>query len=53
MIDAETGELLWENSDWDLMEGEIKDVHFPRKLLNCSEVAREINFSSKEAIKDF
>ena len=51
--DGETGELLWESSDWNLMEGEVKDVYFPRRLLSCAEVSREITFSSKEVIKDF
>ena len=45
-IDAATGELLWQNDDWDLAEGEIKECHFPRSLLECKELSREVTFSS-------
>ena len=50
MKNAATGEVLWECSDWELSEGEVKDVKFPKEMLTCSEVSREIVFKSDEAI---
>ena len=52
-VDASNGEVLWQCDDWSINEGEVKDVKFPRRLLECSEVSREIVFSSREEIKDF
>ena len=52
-VDGETGEVLWQCDDWNLQEGEVKDVTFPKRLLDCAEISREIVFSSVEIIKDF
>ena len=41
-IDGENGELLWECDDWNLQEGEIKNVSLPVEILSCKEVSREI-----------
>jgi len=55
MSDAESKEVLWQsefasnsNSDW---EKEI-EIRLPRKILSCSAVAREIEFSSQEEIQE-
>ena len=50
--DADTGEVLWTCSEWD-MSVESRDEHFPAELLSCQAVAREINFTSKQEIKNF
>lgn len=44
---------MWTCSEWDLKDGEEKKVTFPKALLNCEEVAREVVFYSEEEIKDF
>ncbi|TNV75445.1 hypothetical protein FGO68_gene17304 [Halteria grandinella] len=53
MKNAATGEVLWQCDDWNLREGEVKDVRFPKKILECSEVSRELVFQSGEEIKYF
>ena len=54
MRNAENGEVLWTNDDWsDLEEGVEKSVTFPKALLECEEVSREIVFYSQEEITDF
>ena len=35
MKNAATGKVLWECNDWDVREGVVKDVHFPREMLEC------------------
>mmetsp|Transcript_41973 Transcript_41973/g.82876 ORF Transcript_41973/g.82876 Transcript_41973/m.82876 type:complete len:142 (+) Transcript_41973:390-815(+) len=50
MRDAETGELLWECGKWDL-SSKLLQATIPKKILKCKAVSREINFSSKNAIK--
>jgi len=49
MKDGETNEVLWESHNWDFNN---KDENLPKELLNCAVVCREINFSSKEEIKE-
>ena len=44
---------MWQCDDWNLKEGEVKDVKFPKKILECSEVSRELVFQSGEEIKYF
>eukprot|EP00347_Sterkiella_histriomuscorum_P006521 403352450 len=53
MKNASNGRVLWESDDWNLSEDEVKDVKFPREMLQCSEVSREIVFKSEEPIQDF
>ena len=53
IIDAENGRVLWKSETWELDPLNEKQVHFPKELLKCKEVAREITFSSKEEIKEF
>jgi hypothetical protein len=36
-----------------LAEGEIKDVTFPKEILECNAISREIVFKSAEEIKEF
>lgn len=52
ILDGEKGCVLWESGEWDntILN---RDEHFPRETLKCNVVCREINFSSKEEIKDF
>ncbi|CAM9656485.1 unnamed protein product, partial [Scytosiphon promiscuus] len=54
MRDAETARLLWESGEWgkDMLRRELKAT-VPRRILECSAVSREINFSSKEEIRRF
>ena len=49
MRDGETGNVLWQTDSWDnsLLE---RDEHFPKELLQCRSVYRQINFSSVEKI---
>jgi hypothetical protein len=55
MKNANNGLVLWECDDWNLTESEVKDVIFPRSMLECPEISREIVFSnnSPEPIHDF
>ena len=52
MKDAETGKVFWTCGSWDKNVLE-KTESLPKELLKCRAVAREINFSSKEEIRDF
>ncbi len=52
MKDASNGQVMWHCGTWDNTVLE-KTETFPQALLRCSAVTREINFSSKEEIKDF
>lgn len=47
MRDASTGEVLWEQGDWDT-EQEMTEAEIPAAILRCKQVSREINFSSSE-----
>mmetsp|Transcript_63843 Transcript_63843/g.118679 ORF Transcript_63843/g.118679 Transcript_63843/m.118679 type:complete len:167 (+) Transcript_63843:85-585(+) len=47
MRDATTGEMMWENSNWDTTSVE-SEAQIPRQILQCKQVSREINFSSDE-----
>jgi retinal rod rhodopsin-sensitive cGMP 3',5'-cyclic phosphodiesterase subunit delta len=49
MKDGTTGKVLWECKEWDL-DSENKTEKFPKEMLKCKEVIREINFSSIEKI---
>eukprot|EP00927_Polykrikos_kofoidii_P050472 TRINITY_DN44389_c0_g1_i1.p1 TRINITY_DN44389_c0_g1~~TRINITY_DN44389_c0_g1_i1.p1 ORF type:complete len:169 (+),score=35.58 TRINITY_DN44389_c0_g1_i1:76-582(+) len=49
MRDASTGQILWEQHDWDLRHSEI-EAKVPRDILKCKQVSREINFSSVESM---
>ena len=51
-LDAQTGELLWQNDDWNQGEGQMKECHFPVSVLKCKELSRELTFSSTEAVND-
>eukprot|EP00904_Undaria_pinnatifida_P002358 jgi/Undpi1/12122/HiC_scaffold_5.g01798.m1 len=54
MRDAETATLMWESEEWgkDMYEHELKAT-VPREILECSAVSREINFTSKQEIRNF
>ena len=49
MKDGTTGKVLWESKEWDL-DSENKTENFPKEMLKCKEIVREINFSSIEKI---
>ncbi|CAM9675571.1 unnamed protein product [Ectocarpus sp. 12 AP-2014] len=54
MRDADTARLLWESGEWgkDMYRHELKAT-VPRRILECSAVSREINFTSQEEIRQF
>lgn len=53
MSDGDTGEIIWMTDDCVNYLNSNKELkaYIPGKLLKCRSVAREVNFSSKEAIK--
>ena len=53
MKDGEKGNVLWEESEWDLTSDEEKECRFPKQMLECKAVGREITFFSKKEMKDF
>ena len=53
MKNAGTGKVLWTCDSWDMTEGVEKAVRFPKEVLECEEISREMVFSSDEEIKDF
>uniref|UniRef100_A0A7S2V4X0 GMP phosphodiesterase delta subunit domain-containing protein n=1 Tax=Fibrocapsa japonica TaxID=94617 RepID=A0A7S2V4X0_9STRA len=54
MKDAYSGQIVWESDSWgsEMFETEMS-AYVPSSILNCRAVAREINFSSVDQIKDF
>ena len=51
MSDAHTGEILWQDNDWDdLLSGE-REIHIPKRILQCRAVSREFQFSSVEMLQ--
>ena len=52
MKDANSGKEHWRCESWDKNVLEQQQV-LPKELLKCPAVSREINFSSKEEVKDF
>ncbi|GBG26401.1 Retinal rod rhodopsin-sensitive cGMP 3',5'-cyclic phosphodiesterase subunit delta [Hondaea fermentalgiana] len=54
MRDAESGRLMWRSEEWgdDMFEREM-EAHVPASILDCRAVAREINFTSEEAMNKF
>ena len=53
MKDADKGEVIWESNDWDLTNDEEKKVIFPKSMLECRELGREIVFYSKKVMQGF
>lgn len=51
MKDGANGKIMWETNKYDLNNGSSKE-EIPKTILQCKEVVREINFSSKEKILD-
>ncbi len=51
MKDGSTGKAMWECNSFDL-NAENTEESLPKELLTCSEVIREINFSSIEIIEN-
>lgn len=49
MSDADTGEVLWEDTNWDDLLTE-RDIHIPASILRCRGVSREFQFSSREQL---
>ena len=50
MKDGSQGKVLWQCNEWDI-HAEYREEHLPKEILECKEVVREINFSSKESIE--
>lgn len=50
MSDAATGEILWQDDNWDDLLTE-RDIHIPRDILQCRAVSREFQFSSVEMLQ--
>ena len=42
MKDAEKGKVLWKEDNWDLTTEGEKQCSFPKEMLECSAVGREI-----------
>ena len=51
MKDGSNGKVMWNCSEWDLNE-DRKSENLPKEILNCKEVVREVNFSSRELIEN-
>ena len=50
MADAASGEILWQDSEWgDLLTQ--RDIHIPKRILQCRAVSREFQFSSIEMLQ--
>merc|ERR1712060_991119 len=49
MRDASTGQVLWQQENWDFSQVEL-DAQVPRQILQCRQVSRELNFSSVEVM---
>jgi retinal rod rhodopsin-sensitive cGMP 3',5'-cyclic phosphodiesterase subunit delta len=50
--DAETGKVLWQSYENLSLPGVEHEARVPKKILKCRQVAREINFSSEEELKN-
>jgi retinal rod rhodopsin-sensitive cGMP 3',5'-cyclic phosphodiesterase subunit delta len=51
MKDSTNGNVFWQVDDWSLQD-DIKEETLPKELLECKEITREVNFSSKSAIEN-
>lgn len=51
--DDETRKTMWESKSWDKTFEEELKIEVPKEILSLKAVSRELNFSSKELIKDF
>ena len=51
MKDGSTGKVMWECNSFDLNADNNQET-LPKELLECSEVVRELNFSSIELIEN-
>ena len=51
MNDASTGESLWQDNQWQNLL-EQRDIHLPARILRCSAVSREFQFSSLEELRE-
>lgn len=51
MKDGKDGKVLWETKKYSLQDINTTE-EIPKDILNCKEVIREINFSSKSMIND-
>jgi retinal rod rhodopsin-sensitive cGMP 3',5'-cyclic phosphodiesterase subunit delta len=50
MKDVSTGKVMWECKGYDLSKNNQENL--PKEILDCPEIVREINFSSKEVIEN-
>lgn len=53
MRDAETGKIKWESDNWKEAFSDEMKITIPADILKCKTVSREMNFSSKEMIRNF
>lgn len=52
MRNAYTGEMMWDEKWPDNWKTEEITARIPKAIMNCRAVSRELNFSSKEEIRD-
>ncbi|XP_003385303.1 PREDICTED: retinal rod rhodopsin-sensitive cGMP 3',5'-cyclic phosphodiesterase subunit delta-like [Amphimedon queenslandica] len=48
--DAENGKIMWQSYDNLSVPGVEHEARVPKKILKCSQVSREINFSSEQEL---
>jgi len=54
MRDAVSGKLMWQSGAWnEEMWQEEKEARIPAEILGCRAVSREINFTSREEMRNF
>ncbi|CAF0763159.1 unnamed protein product [Adineta ricciae] len=51
--DADSGKLLWQSEDDLSKPGTEHEARVPKSILRCRAVSREMNFSSKNEMKNF
>ena len=45
--------VFWSNSDWDMTTQDEQSVKFPKAMLDCAAIGREMTFFAEKAISDF
>lgn len=51
MKDGTNGKILWVSSSFNL-NNQSGEEHLPKEILDCTQITREVNFSSEHPIKD-
>ena len=57
MKDESTGEVFMDDGEWhkgnlNLQEGQLREVHFPKAMLQSRTISRMLVFKSQEKIED-